>query len=209
MDLEPERLVAALRKMRVGHVAIPQDRVKTRRPTNDAAATGPHLKAIVPDWLIRALDHGQDEPRVRLAVFSVANEHELWATLAMRRADVELRFVMPLDDVGVQAFFQHGLRGADLCIALEAEDAEHSADVIVGINLGNGLELGSLLRRARRFDGSLTRLAQVVQLMSCATSMPLVDVDSSGGEVVVILASNRAHTLVAGGGLPGKASPEG
>jgi len=197
MDLEPERLLTALRKISIGHVAIPQDRIKTRRASNDAAATGPCLKAIVPDWLIRALDHGQNAPRARLAVFSVANDHELWATLAMKRADVELRILMPLDDAGVQVFLRNGLRGGDLCLALETGDAELSADVIVGVNLGRGRELGRLLRKARRLDGSLTRLVQVAQLMSCAVSMPLVQVDSGVGEVVVILASNRAYAMLA------------
>lgn len=101
MELEPQRLLAALRRLRIGHVAIPhQDRVGTRRATNDATLC---LRATVPDWLIRALDGGQEAPRVRLEVFSVADEYELWATLAMKRTNVELRILMPLDDAGVQA----------------------------------------------------------------------------------------------------------
>ena len=39
-------------------------------------------------------------------VFSVTSEQELWATLGLKQADVELRIVLPLDDAGVQAFFR-------------------------------------------------------------------------------------------------------
>lgn len=207
MDLEPEHLFAALCKIRIGHVAPPQDRVKTERATNDSTPAGPCLQATVPDWLIRALDRGLHAPRVRLEVFSVANEHELWATLALKRAEVELRVVMPLDDAGVQAFFRHGLRGGDLCLALKTEDEELSADVTLGVNLGNGRDLERLLRKARRLDGSLTRLVQLAELMSCAVSMPSVQVDSSVGEVVVILASNRAHALMAAAAPASPTSP--
>lgn len=200
MDLEPERLLATLSKLRIGHVAIPPGRVIASRAINDATAAGLRLQALVPERLIRELDRGQDVPRVRLEVFSVADEHELWATLAMKRADVELRILMPLDDAGVQAFFRHGMYGGDLCLALEAEDAELSADVVLGVNLGNGRELERLLRKARCLDGSLTRLAQLAGLMSCAVSMPSVQVDNCPSNVVVILASNRAHAMLASSG---------
>lgn len=204
MDLEPERLLPTLRKLRIGHVAIPQDHVRTRRPNNDAT---PCLKATVPDSLIRALDRGQEAPRVRLEVFSVADEYELWATLAMKRANAELRILMPLDDAGVQALFRHGLRGGDLSLALETEDDELSADVIVGVNLGSDREFEGFLRKARCLDGSLTRLAQVAQLMSCAVSMPSVQVDICVSEVVVVLASNRAHAMVATPSSPPEVPP--
>jgi hypothetical protein len=182
MDLEPESLLAALRRMHIGHVSIPTDRVKTRCITSDSTMAGPCLEATVPDWLIRSLDRAQDAPRARLAVSSVANEHELWATLVLKRADVELRILMPLDDAGVQAFFHHGLRGGDLCLVLETEDRELSAHVVVGVSLGDSLEFEELLRKARRLNGSLTRQVQVAQLMSCATPMPLIQVDSRAGE---------------------------
>ena len=204
MDLEPERLLATLRRLRIGHVAIPQDHVRTRRATNHAA---PCLKATVPDWLIRALDRSQEAPRVRLEVFTVADEYELWATLAMKRAHVELRILMPLDDAGVQALFRHGLRGGDLRLALETEDEELSADVVVGVNLDSGREIEGLLRKARCLDGSLTRLAQVALLMSQAVSMPSVQVDNCVSDVVVVLASNRAHAIVARPSSPQEMPP--
>ena len=180
-------------------MAAPPDRDETSRATSDSTATDLSLLATVPDWLIRSLDTGQDAPRVRLEVFSVADEHELWVTLAMRRATAELRIVMPLDDDGVQAFFRNGLRGGDLRLALETEDEELSADVTLGINLG-GQDFEQLLDKAHCLDGSLTRLVQVVELMSRAVSMPSVQVDSSACEVVVVLASNRAHALLASSG---------
>ena len=75
MDLEPERLLAALRKIRIGYVAAPPDRDETSRATSDSTATDLSLLATVPDWLIRSLDTGQDAPRVRLEVFSLSLIH--------------------------------------------------------------------------------------------------------------------------------------
>jgi hypothetical protein len=60
MDLEPERLLAALRKILIGHVALPQERGKTGQATNDSTAAGLYLRATVPDRLIRALERRAD-----------------------------------------------------------------------------------------------------------------------------------------------------
>lgn len=203
MDLEPDRLLAVLRKTRIGYVATPECLPETRRaPNNVGAAAGPCLIATVPDWLIRGLDHGQDAPRVRLEVFSVTSEHELWATLAMQRANVQLRILMPLDDAGAQAFFRHGLRGGKPRLTLETEDEDLSADIIVGVDLGSGRGIEKFLRKARCLDGSLTRLVQFAELMSCARSMPSIQTDCGVREAVVILASNRAHALMAAAATP-------
>jgi len=198
MDLEPERLLAELRKTRIGHVAIPRDHPENRRKMNNARTSSETcLVANVPSWLIRGFDHSSDAPRVTFEVFSVASEHELWATLGLKQTDVELRIVLPLDDAGVQAFFRYGMRGSDLRLALAAEDGDISAHVIVGITVGDGRAFEKLLRKARCLDGSLTRLLHFAELNSSGVSMPSDKVDNSANRVVVILASNRAHAIVA------------
>lgn len=195
MDLEPERLLTALRRIRIGRVATPQDRVKTKRATNDPAAAGLYLKATVPEWLIGSLEQGAGRPRSKLSVFTASQEDELWAVLSVQRSAARLRLVLPLDDSGAQHFLRQGLRGGALALALETDEGDLSAMVDLGLPLADARALERLLQRARCLPGSLTRLVQFVEARSSGTLMSGARADTTNGTDVVVLISNRANNL--------------
>ena len=209
MELEHERLIALLRKTRIAHVEMPRNGIENGRKTRVVRTPGGIcLTAIVPSSLIRALDEGHDAPRVKLEVCSVTTEHELWATLALQRVAGELRVFMPLDDAGVRAFLREGMVGGNLRLALANEDEQLSADIILGINLGDGRELEKLVRKARCLDGSLTRLAQFAAVMASTASQPRIQCDGRPREAVIVVASNRAHAIAAAASVQ-KGAPQG
>lgn len=197
MDLDADRLRAALRRTRIGHVTCrehgPINSVSSRSPSAVAA----HIEATVPGWLIPALENGSGRSRAKLSVFSASQHDELWAVLSMQRGDApRLCLVLPIDDEGVQRFLRHGLQGGALRLALETDDGELSATVDLGLPLGDARTLELVLQRARHLPGSLTRLAQFVEASSPGTLLSGLRADTVAGADVVVLVSNRAHELV-------------
>lgn len=197
MDLDTDRLRAALRRTRIGRVTCrehcPTSPVSSRSPSAAAA----HIETTAPGWLIPALEHGGGRRRARLSVFSASQEDELWAVLSIQRGDAaRLCLVLPIDDAGVQRFLRQGLQGGALRLTLETDDGELSATVDLGLPLSDARPLELALQRARYLPGSLTRLAQFVEASSPGTLLSGLRADTIAGADVVVLVSNRAHELV-------------
>lgn len=197
MDLDIDRLCAALRRLRIGYVTCRRQFLDSPQGSQLPAADPVGMEAMVPAWLIGSLVQGVWQPQAKLSIFSTFQEDELWAVISMQRgSSAQLRLVLPLDDAGAQQLLRQGLSGGPLLLTLDADDAELSATVDLNLPLADPGTLELLLRRARCLPGSLTRLALFVEANSSGTLMSGARADTVDGTEVVVLVSNRAHDLV-------------